>query len=37
MAIEIPNEIKSSINEIIGFINPPENIEENPLKLTVVN
>ena len=37
MAIEIPNEIISSINEIIGLIKPPVNIEENPLKVTVVN
>ena len=37
MDIEINNEIKSSITEIIGLINPPVNIEENPLKLTVVN
>ena len=29
--IEITNEIKSSINEIIGLTNPPVNIEENPL------
>ena len=37
MEIEIPNEIRSSINEIIGLIKPPVNIEENPLKLTVAN
>ena len=37
MDIEITNEIKSSITEIIGLINPPVNIEENPLKLTVVS
>lgn len=37
MEIEIPNEIRSSINEIIGLSKPPDNIEENPLKLTVVN
>ena len=37
MEIEIPNEIKFSTNEIIGLINPPDNTEEKPLKLTVVN
>lgn len=37
MEIEIPNEIRSSIIEIIGLINPPVNIEDNPLKLTVDN
>ena len=35
--IEITNEMRSSVNEIIGFINPPVNIEDNPLKPTVVN
>ncbi len=36
MEIEIINEMKSSINEIIGLINPPVNTEDNPLKPTVV-
>ena len=36
MATEIINEIRSSINEIIGLINPPVNIEDIPLKPTVV-
>ena len=31
MATEIINEIRSSINEIIGLINPPVNIEDIPL------
>ena len=36
MEIEFTNEMKSSISEIIGLINPPVNTEDNPLKLTVV-
>ena len=36
MEIEITNEMRSSISEIIGLINPPVNTEDKPLKLTVV-
>ena len=34
--IEITNEIRFSISEIIGLINPPVNTEDNPLNPTVV-
>ena len=36
MEIEITNEMRSSMSEIIGLINPPVNTEDNPLKPTVV-
>ena len=33
----IPKEIRSSIMEKIGFINPPVKTEDIPLRLIVVN
>ena len=36
MEMDITNEIKSSIIEIIGLMNPPVDTEDNPLILTVV-
>ena len=34
--IEITNEMRSSMNEIIGLIKPPVNTEDKPLKPTVL-